>query len=86
MPTYQSRCIRQSVLNSSSIRWATPTTYAIVRPERKTAVKVFQDKAEAEAWQQQSPANAIEVRPGENKRCLNYCPFGKQKLCPYVAG
>jgi hypothetical protein len=67
-------------------RWATPTTYAIVRPGRKTAVRVFQDKTEAEAWQQQSPTDAIEVRPGENKRCLNYCPFGKQLFCPYVAG
>lgn len=67
-------------------RWATPTTYAIVRPGRKTAVKVFQDRAEAEAWQKQSPVDGIEVRPGENKRCLNYCPFGKQLLCPYMAG
>jgi hypothetical protein len=65
-------------------RWATPTTYAIVRPGQKTAVKVFQHEAEAQAWQRQYPADGIEVRPGEDKRCLNYCPFGKQKLCPYV--
>ena len=65
-------------------RWATPTTYAIVRPGRKTAVKVFQNEAEAQAWQQQYPADGIKVRPGENKRCLNSCPFGKQKLCLYT--
>lgn len=64
-------------------RWATPTTYAIVRPGRKTAVKVFQAQTEAQAWQQQNPKDLIEIRPGENKRCNNYCPFGKQPLCPY---
>jgi hypothetical protein len=61
---------------------ATLTTYAIVRPGRKTAMKGFQDKAEAQVWQWQYSADSVEVKPGENKRCDNYCPFGKQKLCP----
>lgn len=65
-------------------RWATPTTYAVMKKGRKSALRVFEQEQEAQQWmQQQSQGQWIEERPGEDKRCQGYCAFGKQGLCPY---
>lgn len=56
-------------------RWATATKYAVMKEGRKTAVKVCDDYASAEAYIRDIlPAGKIEVRPGESKRCMDYCP------------
>lgn len=54
-------------------RWATSTKYAVMKEGRKTAVKVCNTKEEAEALITSSEYR-IEERPGESKKCADYCP------------
>lgn len=56
-------------------RWATATKYAVMKEGRKTAVKVCDDRSVAEAFlASQGSGHYIQERPGENKRCQDYCP------------
>lgn len=48
-------------------RWAKPTTYALMKPGRKTAVSVH------EAPPVVPPGLSMVVRPGESVRCNGYC-------------
>jgi hypothetical protein len=64
-------------------RWATPTTYAVMKQGKKSALKVAQSQKEAQIWLEANGGEWVQERPGEDKRCHNYCPFGKQGLCPY---
>lgn len=64
-------------------RWATPTTYAVMKQGRKSALKVCQSRKEAQEWMRDNGGEWVQERSGEDKRCLNYCSFGKQGLCPY---
>lgn len=67
-------------------RWTTPTTYAVMKQGRKAALRVSESSKEAEQWMlTNGQGDFIQERPGEDKRCLHYCPFGKQGLCPYRA-
>lgn len=65
-------------------RWATPMTYAVLKRGRKSALRVCESLEEAQQWMELNGGDVIEERLGEDKRCLNYCPFGKQG-CPYRA-
>jgi hypothetical protein len=51
--------------------WSKPTTYAIMKPNRKTAVKVCNSREEAE--QKMFEGEFIVERPGKHSRCLGYC-------------
>lgn len=54
-------------------RWARPTTYAVKREGRKTAIRVFETKEEAETLAEKEKGY-VEVRAGEYVRCTgNYC-------------
>lgn len=64
-------------------RWATPTTYAVMKPGRKSALRVCESLAAAQAWMSTHGGEFVQERPGENKRCISYCCFGQQHLCPY---
>lgn len=60
---------------SDEERWAKPTTYAVMKAGRKTAVSVH------ETWDEAQRAVAgtglsIVTRPGESVRCNGYCPVG----------
>ena len=55
-------------------RWATATTWAIMKTGRKTAIKVCDSKEEAETLMTVRGGDHIEERPGENKKCADYCP------------
>ena len=61
---------------SEEERWATPTKFAVMKQGRKTALKVCEDKDLAEAYirDQGNEACYIEERPGQSKKCLDYCP------------
>ncbi|MCC7279075.1 MAG: PD-(D/E)XK nuclease family protein [Chromatiaceae bacterium] len=54
-------------------RWARPTAYAVRTPTRKTAVRVFATRAEAEELAQRTLNAFVEVRPGQSVRCERYC-------------
>lgn len=73
---------------SNDERWSKPTTYAVVKDGRKSALRVLGKREDAEAWAlAQGYASvdldtsetvfdsgiSIEVRPGENTRCEHYC-------------
>lgn len=55
-------------------RWATATKYAVMKEGRKTALKVCDSMAEAETYKEQVGGDRVEVRQGESKKCLDYCP------------
>ena len=55
-------------------RWATATTWASMKTGRKTAIKVCDSKEEAESLMTVKGGDHIEERPGENKKCADYCP------------
>ncbi len=53
-------------------RWAKPTTFAVMKAGRKTALKVFDNAGEAGAAASAAGAT-VEVRPGKSTRCEQYC-------------
>lgn len=54
-------------------RWERPTRYALKKPGRKSAVKLFDTREEAEAWASAQPGHFVEERPGSSVRCESYC-------------
>ena len=64
--------------------WARPNVYAVKKVKAKRAMKLFEDKQEAEDWIQKMGYDLIvyiEERPGERVRCAKYCqvaPFCNQ--------
>ncbi len=64
-------------------RWAKPDVYAVRKPGRKTAVKLFtnQESAARHITEKAIPSGYIEIRRGESIRCADYCaaaPFCSQ--------
>ncbi len=56
-------------------RWQTETKYAVKKVGNKRALKVFDDPTSASLFMGQQESNCtIEERPGEDKRCMGYCP------------
>lgn len=66
---------------SPADRWERPTTYAVMKTGRKTALRVLESLEAAEAWQAANGGDRIDTRPGEAVRCLGYCPV--RQWCPY---
>ena len=62
-------------------RWGSLPKYALMRNGRKSAIKLFDSKEEAEANKVALKADYIEERKSEDKRCDNYCNVCK--WCPY---
>lgn len=56
--------------------WEKPTKYAILKKDRKRAIKVFDDKKEAEKSLKQNDHDDyyLEERKGEPTFCIGYCP------------
>lgn len=69
---------------TSKEMWATTDTFAVTAAGRKRAIKVFPNKPSAHAFILGEGAKYdkafIEKRPGERKRCDNYCAVSK--VCP----
>ena len=55
-------------------RWEKPTTYAVMKPGRKSALSVH-DTLEA-ATAALAPGCSVVTRPGTSRRCASYCPVG----------
>ncbi|MBF0503396.1 MAG: hypothetical protein HQM09_24970, partial [Candidatus Riflebacteria bacterium] len=55
-------------------RWETPTTYALMRAGRKTAVRVYDNQIDADnALAAAGPNHELVCRRGRNLRCEQYC-------------
>lgn len=73
---------------TSEERWDQETTYAVMKPGRKSALRVLKSQEEAEQWIAGSAEKKLSIvkRPGASVRCADYCtvaPFcdwGKQIL------
>lgn len=55
-------------------RWATATKYAVMKEGRKTALKVCDSMSDAQAYMRDQGGTRIDIRPGESKKCADYCP------------
>lgn len=63
-------------------RWVRDTTWAIKKQGVKKAKKVCSSKAEAEKELHNWPGCYIEERPGEDKKCMDYCMASQ--FCPHA--
>jgi hypothetical protein len=68
-------------------RWERPTKFAHMKEGRKKAIKLYDNLEQAEAAVRNGKVgDYVEERPGENVRCLHYCPvsafcdFGREQL------
>ena len=55
-------------------RWATATKYAVMKDGRKTALKVCDSMTDAQTYMESVGGSRIDIRPGESKKCSDYCP------------
>lgn len=70
---------------SEESRWATSDTFAVMKEGRKTAVRVFDNKADAELMLKSlDDKHWLQERKGESRKCVdgycacrNFCPFYK---------
>lgn len=63
-------------------RWADPETWAVMKNGRKSAVKLFDKAADADACAgDMGNAYYVEHRPGGSKKCAEYCAC--KEFCSY---
>ncbi|NLK40072.1 MAG: PD-(D/E)XK nuclease family protein [Clostridiales bacterium] len=55
--------------------------YAVMKKNRKRAMRVLDSKEDAEKWKEQNGGDFIEVRKGEDKKCPDYCRANR--FCNY---
>ena len=55
--------------------------YAVMKKGRKTAMRVLDSIESAEKWQADNGGDYIDVRKGEDKKCVDYCSVCK--FCDY---
>ena len=54
-------------------RYNSGDKYAVMKKGRKTALRVLDSMEEAEKWMADNGGDEIEARPGEDKKCADYC-------------
>lgn len=60
---------------SDEERWAKPTTYAVMKKGRKTAIRVFEKEEDADLMLKDCDDNFFkQKRNGESSKCMGYCP------------
>lgn len=47
--------------------------YAVMKGKNKRALRVLDSMEEAEEWMQANGGTHIDIRPGEDKKCIDYC-------------
>ena len=57
--------------------WEKPSTWAAMKNGRKSAVRVCETEAQAQAYVTGGQATHVELRPGERTRCERYCLVSK---------
>lgn len=69
---------------SAEERWEKPTTYAVMKEGRKTAVRVFDTKEEADKLASTDTKLSVVERKGQSVRCKDYCLCSK--FCSFCKG
>lgn len=55
-------------------RWARPGKYAVMKPGRKSAIRLFDNEADAEARAEKEGKGCyVQHRPGIDAKCADYC-------------
>lgn len=54
-------------------RYNSGDKFAVMKKGRKTAMRVLDSRNEAEQWMNDNGGDEIEARPGEDKKCADYC-------------
>ena len=62
-------------------RWESPAKYAVMKTGRKTAIKLFDTKEEAEKNMVSIGGTYVEERKAESKKCHDYCVCSQ--FCPF---
>ena len=62
-------------------RWESPAKYAVMKTGRKTAIKLFDTKEEAEKNMVSIGGTYVEERKAESKKCQDYCVCSQ--FCPF---
>ena len=65
-------------------RYNTGEKYAVMLNNRKKALRVLEDYAEAKKWMADNGGDYIDVRKGEDKKCNEYCAV--KDFCPHRRG
>ena len=55
--------------------------FAVMKKGRKRAMRVLDSMEEAEKWKENNGGDFIEIRPGEDKKCADYC--AANMFCSY---
>lgn len=58
-------------------RWAKPPKYALMKEGRKTAVKLYDSKFEADNAAKEDSKLYVQYRPSDSIRCQYYCPVSQ---------
>ena len=70
---------------SPSEKWQSDTTFAVMKPGRKTAMRVLPSEDAAYSWiseQKNKKDLYVNTRKGECKRCNRFCSV--RSVCPYA--
>lgn len=68
---------------SDEERWAKPTTYAVMKKGRKTAIRVFNNEEDADLMLKScDESHYKQERIGESSKCIGYCPCSA--FCTYA--
>jgi hypothetical protein len=65
-------------------RYNSGDKYAVMKKGRKTAMRALDSREDAEKWMADNGGDEIEVRPGEDKKCMDYC--STCEFCNYYKG
>lgn len=68
---------------SKEERWMKDEKWALMKKDRKTALKLFDTEAEALEAKGDDKSLYVEYRAGKDVKCDSYCVAGKCGLCPY---
>ena len=63
----------QLPLCTSDERYNSGDKFAVMRKGRKTALRVLDSMEAAEEWMGDNGGDFVEIRPGEDKKCADYC-------------
>ena len=54
-------------------RFNSGDTFAVMKKGRKRAMRVLDSMEDAERWKENNGGDFVEIRPGEDKKCEDYC-------------
>ena len=61
--------------------WTTPPVWAVMKEDRKTAVRLFDTEEEAKKLTETDKSLFIQYRAGQHKKCERYCQVAKSGYC-----